>query len=531
MRNLQIQKCTSRDYEDERASEGRPKMKNGTRIKEEPRGVWLVIRYDLADAGIRPVPNGDVFWLSPDIWITGGDELGNAIAGKPTKVHARIWNFGNFQAAPTRVDFAFADPSLGIPWSAPQAIGTAWTTVPALSTTEVDCPRDWVPGPTGTTHACLLVTCSSVPLDPPTNPGNPRTDRHTGQRNVTIVQASAGKQMELSLLVARTLGHRGAVEIAAITALGDGDPQRVTLAAGTLRRALQIQTRVMPAQQTQLLAKRSLVLHDMDLHTRYEVLDSEQVQKLLRVDVDVEPTQARAFAPEDVKSLTKLALLSKPVMIEPLSTRQVKVTLDVPDIDRPLIVHLYQLEDHFVTGGYTVIIHPSKQPQEAKAGLEFQHLSDENQDILQQEEKGGGTMNEPAMNLEQLVIESSPGAQVTYDIVKQLVELIPLQSPEQLKERVGKRGLKAGGTVVTAEQVLASLPADAFPISDTRELVSAVATAIHAAVDVMVQTGRLPENEEQAKFVMALAHQPRKQAEVAVGYFAGPSVFGSERAE
>jgi hypothetical protein len=51
------------------------------------------------------VASGDAFWESPDIWFDGGDALGNAIAGKPTPVHARIWNLGTLKAFPTRVDF------------------------------------------------------------------------------------------------------------------------------------------------------------------------------------------------------------------------------------------------------------------------------------------------------------------------------------------------------------------------------------------------------------------------------------------
>ena len=58
----------------------------------QPQGSYLLIQYDAADTGVRPVPSGDVWWLSPDIWVTGGDGLGNPIAGQPCQVNARIWN-------------------------------------------------------------------------------------------------------------------------------------------------------------------------------------------------------------------------------------------------------------------------------------------------------------------------------------------------------------------------------------------------------------------------------------------------------
>jgi hypothetical protein len=41
-----------------------------------------LIRYDPADLGARPVPASDIWWESPDIWITGGDAFGNPIGGQ-----------------------------------------------------------------------------------------------------------------------------------------------------------------------------------------------------------------------------------------------------------------------------------------------------------------------------------------------------------------------------------------------------------------------------------------------------------------
>lgn len=140
-------------------------------------------------------------------------------------------------------------------------------------------------------------------------------------------------------------------------------------------------------------------------------------------------------------------------------------------------------------------------------------------------------MKEPTTNLEQLVIESNPSTQVTYEIVKQLDALIPIKSVEQLKEYVSKQGLKVCGTVVPADPFLSSLTEATFPISNTRELVSKVAGAVRVAAEIMVRTDQIPENEDQARLVMTLAREPQKQAVVAISYFAGPSLFGSKRAK
>src|ERR1019366_7370951 len=73
----------------------------------------------------------DVFWESPDIWLTGGDAFGNPIGGKPATVFVRVWNLGLIQAAPVQGAVSYITPSLGVPPSAPFPIGTAWGVVRA----------------------------------------------------------------------------------------------------------------------------------------------------------------------------------------------------------------------------------------------------------------------------------------------------------------------------------------------------------------------------------------------------------------
>src|SRR5512145_1006257 len=75
---------------------------------------WLVIRHLASDTGQRPLPSGEVFWNSPDIWIESSDSLGNPVAGEPNFVHAIVRNFGMADAFPVKVDFFWADPSLGL---------------------------------------------------------------------------------------------------------------------------------------------------------------------------------------------------------------------------------------------------------------------------------------------------------------------------------------------------------------------------------------------------------------------------------
>ncbi|MGZ4766355.1 MAG: hypothetical protein ACXV6M_11925, partial [Ilumatobacteraceae bacterium] len=188
--------------------------------RKEPQGTWLLIRYDDTDVGARPIPNGEVFWESPDINVLGGDAFGNPTAGQPVTLAVQVWNRGDVDAAPVRVDFAFVAPSLGITTAAPQSIGTAWTTVLAGHSKVVECPEPWTPPQYPTNlHACLIATCSAPGQgDPPTALDNPALDRHVGQRNLTVLEAGAGETVQLSFEAANLFARRADIQIVAAAA-------------------------------------------------------------------------------------------------------------------------------------------------------------------------------------------------------------------------------------------------------------------------------------------------------------------------
>jgi hypothetical protein len=216
-----MQTCKCRDHPTYETCSCRPGLKgerNGDSPapwKPTPVGTWLLIRYDHADYGVRPIPNSvDSWWESPDIWITGGDSDGNPIVGKRATLHARIWNLGELHALPVAVTFAIIEPSLGIPASAPETIGTVGAHVPAKGFREVTI--DWnVPVINGNVHACILVTCAS-PLngDVPSMPGNPVTNRQTGQHNITIIGAPS-EQVDFHLSLVNLRPWTAEVEVSA----------------------------------------------------------------------------------------------------------------------------------------------------------------------------------------------------------------------------------------------------------------------------------------------------------------------------
>ena len=177
----------------------------GNQVAREQHGdrrdisAWLLVRYTPSDLGLRPIPAGQVFWDSPDIWIESSDPLGNPVAGEPNFVHARVFNLGAFMASPVKVDFYWANPALGLGPGNMVAIGTEFVAIPALTSVDVRCNTPWVPLMVNGGHECVMVNTSCWLIDPITAPFQPTLDRHVGQRNLHVVQAAPGHSISLSL--------------------------------------------------------------------------------------------------------------------------------------------------------------------------------------------------------------------------------------------------------------------------------------------------------------------------------------------
>src|SRR5271166_880163 len=260
----------------------------GLPVTIPPIGTWLLIRYDAADMGARPIPGSDNFWVSPDIWLTGGDANGNPIGGQPATLFARIWNLGSLAAAPVRVDFSFIEfPATGIPPTAPQLIGTGWGSVPALSAQVIQCPVPWHP-PVGTQdiHSCLIVTCSA-PLqgDTPTVPGSPVADRHTGQRNYTVVEGTAGQQFPFSIRLANLGPVPAAIELLGAAAWHTTAAlhQDAFLFRPSLSGALSGAADYATASHNQLWARRAALLDERSPRLALHPLPASQVTDAITV--------------------------------------------------------------------------------------------------------------------------------------------------------------------------------------------------------------------------------------------------------
>jgi hypothetical protein len=181
---------------------------------------WLVIRYKADDDGrVRPIPDGEVFWASPDIDVQSSAGTGQAVAGEPNTVRARVINLGKADGRPTRVDFYWADPSLGLGPAHMNYIGTKWIEASYHRATWAVCPTPWVPIMTNGGHECLFVNCTSDILNDTLQcPFQPQLDRRAGQRNVAVISAKAGEKVPFTVMVNNLAPMRATTVISVQTA-------------------------------------------------------------------------------------------------------------------------------------------------------------------------------------------------------------------------------------------------------------------------------------------------------------------------
>lgn len=522
-----------RTREEERRREEERKDEEQHRPRKEPHGAWLVVRYDTSDFGARPVPAGDVFWLSPDIWVTGGTGLGTIVEGVPFSIHARVWNLGAFMASPTRVDFAILDPALGI--TTPQLVGTAWIPyLPGLSTAAVTCPNTWTRESVAGGHPCLLVKASSTPMDPAPPGYNSYLDRHTGQRNLTVVPAGSASSVQLALTTTAVLGTPERVQLAATALLGGRAEDLLRPGPTALRNAL---TALERAGKD---APEALRLR-IDSLTRAEKESPVEVRSL-----DIRPfVHVKGMAEAPPVLTARRAAQGRPALLGDVPGRltadtrtEVIVDVEVPQVDADVVVHLWQVEDGVPTGGYSVLVTRQEeiaQGGDAPGGI-TPEIATNGKDRLAPDATAPPASvstdgrNVKGMELEELVIAQYPAVQATLDVSRQLARLLPIRSAEELAKHLDNSMLVIGEEKVDVSEALTRLPEEVFPIKETADLVAKVAAVVRVASS-LARDGRLvPQSERLARIALDIAGTPTGvRAGIPAGHFAGPSLFGYEK--
>lgn len=162
---------------------------------------FLLMRYGPTDMGARPMTSATRFWETPYIWVESSDKYGNAVAGEPNYLHALVFNGGAFQAAPVKVDFYWANPSLGLGAANMNYVGTEWVMIDRLSSQDVRCPTPWIPSVVNDGHECVMVNTTCTLADPILQPFQPMLDRHVGQKNLHVIAGHAGQKLVYTLQV------------------------------------------------------------------------------------------------------------------------------------------------------------------------------------------------------------------------------------------------------------------------------------------------------------------------------------------
>ncbi|MFI5022048.1 MAG: hypothetical protein ACHQRJ_10415 [Alphaproteobacteria bacterium] len=174
---------------------------------------WLVIRAQVGDDGSRPLPGGEVFWESPDVWVTSTLGVNQPVPGQANTVFARVSNLGLQDAVGVFVEFYWVDPSLAINLANANLIGIGSVDVTAGSAAVATCPTPWVPVIENGGHECLIAEAFLPASDPLTAPLDPVDDRHVGQKNEQLVLAQPGQHMKVRLKAANIAGFAQALTI------------------------------------------------------------------------------------------------------------------------------------------------------------------------------------------------------------------------------------------------------------------------------------------------------------------------------
>jgi hypothetical protein len=161
---------------------------------EGPGAADVMVRDHLNDDGSVPSnPNGEPFWMSPDIILrheadgqTGETDFQNPIFGQTNYVYVAVRNIGTENASSVAVNVYWGDPALLLAWpDSWNLIGSTTVDVPAggrVVTPEI--PWSNLPSPG---HRCLLVRLVSD-QDPIRNEGNVPLDNNIAQRNLHILE-------------------------------------------------------------------------------------------------------------------------------------------------------------------------------------------------------------------------------------------------------------------------------------------------------------------------------------------------------
>jgi len=353
---------------------------------EVPVTPFLLLRYAKTDMGVRPITAASRFWETPYIWVESSDPYGNPVAGESNYLHALVFNGGAFQAAPVKVDFYWADPSLGLGPASMNYIGTEWVMIDSLGSFDVRCSAAWIPTVVNDGHECVMVNTSCALADPILQPFQPLLDRHVGQKNLHVVPGHAGQTLMYTLQVNNifpipmqtTIAVRFD-QMAVIRGAGDFPLHQLGGLAATddLRTAhpgLDLTDIYVRHSDAHRIAQRSAVL---ERHSRTSAPRFFTPLEGMGMAISVESRGPRGmmqstgmgrFAGDLLTSLDTFREMPgtgyegraiQDFMLEPFALQSVDVQLQVPTNAEPGQIFIARLSQHagpLTVGGYSIVV-------------------------------------------------------------------------------------------------------------------------------------------------------------------------------
>ncbi len=328
---------------------------------------WLLIRYRELDLGARSIPHGEVFWVSPDIWVETPDPSGNPISGRPTFVHARIINLGKAPAYPTCVDFYWGDPSPSFGPGNMNHIGTEWVEVDAHQTKDVRCSTAWTPIRVNDGHECLMVNCASPIHDwnklAQRFPFQPKLDRRVGQRNVTVLPGDPGATLAFAIRINNLFPMMATATVTARTAhvaverraAETPSPRDIVNRVAAFGGSAPQDPLVRDVTEGQRLARSApRILASLD--ERSQVVPYPEARTYL---ANLLTSDRPALATgEETGRVVSVASIS----MKAFEQRRMHLELGVPANAHPgefVLFHLSQRLEGFTVGGYTIVVQMS----------------------------------------------------------------------------------------------------------------------------------------------------------------------------
>lgn len=186
--------------------------RNRVLLKQDGRGeeppyqgtTFLFIRGFDGDTGARPIPAGQVFWVSPDVELFDSNGVrvptSTIRAGEAYSIEVVVNNAGDRDCYSCAVEIFLTNPALGFQVSTAKVLGNQLISVPRMSTGTARFPFTATADMLG--HRCLFARVASfITNDLPSDWSglHANVDRHLGQQNLDIVQQGTTYSFDVHL--------------------------------------------------------------------------------------------------------------------------------------------------------------------------------------------------------------------------------------------------------------------------------------------------------------------------------------------